>query len=163
MNTAARAGLLAHVPIDFAANTLTIVVTKGNPHHIGTFADLNRPGLAVALCAAPVPCGSATQRIEDSTGVALHPISQESSVSDVLAKVIHGQADAGLVYVSDALSAGDAVATVPFPQSIAAVNTCSIALLRDSKHAGLANRFIALVTGGAGRNILARAGFAKPA
>ena len=162
MNDATRAGLLAEVPIDFASNTLAIVVAKHNPQGIGSFTDLNRPGLAVAVCAPVVPCGAAAERIEDSTGVRLHPVSQESSVTDVLAKVISGQADAGLVYITDALGAGDAVAMVPFTQSVGAVNTYSIAVLRDSKHPGLANRFIALVTGDPGRNILTRAGFTKP-
>ena len=129
MNDAAQVGLLADVPIDFASNRLVIVVAPGNSLNIRSLTDLNRPGVAVVACAPLVPCGSATQRIEDSTGVQLHLIGEECSVTDVLAKVMNGQADAGLVYVTDTLAAGNAVRMVQFAQSSGAVNTCSIAVL----------------------------------
>jgi molybdate transport system substrate-binding protein len=147
---------------DFASNKLVIVVAPGNPLNIRSFSDLNRDGLSVMACAPLVPCGAAAQRIEDSTGVRLHLTSEESSVTDVLTKVINGQADAGLVYVTDTLAAGNAVRMVQFAQSSGAVNTCSIAVLTHAKNAGLANRFIALVARNRGRHVLSRAGFAKP-
>ena len=154
--------MLADVPIDFASNRLVIVVAPGNSLNIRSFTDLNRPGVAVVACAPLVPCGSAAQRIEDSTGVQLHLIGEECSVTDVLAKVMNGQADAGLVYVTNTLAAGNAVRMVQFAQSSGAVNTCSIAVLTHAKNAGLANRFIALVARNRGRHVLSRAGFAKP-
>ena len=123
---------------------------------------MNRPGLSVVVCAPQVPCGSATQRVEDSTGVQLRPVSEESSVTDVLNKVTSGQADAGLIYVTDALGAGDKVTTVKFAEAAGVVNTYLIAVLKGAPQADLAQKFVDLVTGEAGQKILSHAGFAKP-
>jgi len=162
MNTVAKAGLLAGDPTNFASNTLTIVTAPGNPKKIGSFADLNKPGLNVVICQKPVPCGSATQRVEDSTGVHLNPVSEELSVTDVLNKVTSGQADAALVYVTDALRAADKVTTVNFPEAAGAVNVYPIAVLKKAPQPTLAQKFVALVTSETGQKILAQSGFAKP-
>jgi molybdate transport system substrate-binding protein len=162
MDKAAQAGLLAGDPVNFASNTLIIAVAPGNPKKIASFKDLTRQGLNVVVCAPQVPCGSATQKVEQATGVTLKPVSEESSVSDVLNKVTSGQADAGLVYVTDAKGAGDKVAVVAFPEAVGAVNTYPIAVLKDSKNPELARKFVDLVTGESGQKILSAAGFAKP-
>jgi molybdate transport system substrate-binding protein len=162
MDKVAKAGLLAGDPTNFASNTLVIVTAPGNPKQLGSFADLNKPGLTVVICQQPVPCGSATQHVEDSTGVRLHPVSEELNVTDVLNKVTTGQADAALVYVTDALSAGDKVATVKFPEAAGAVNVYPIAVLKNAPHAALAQKFVSMVTADTGQNILAQSGFAKP-
>ena len=162
MDTVANAGLLAGDPTNFASNTLVIVTAPGNPKKIGSFADLGRPGLNVVICQKPVPCGSATQRIEDSTGVHLNPVSEEFSVTDVLNKVTTGQADAGVVYVTDARSAGSKATTVNFPEAAGAVNVYPIAVLKTAPQPTLAQKFVAMVTGDPGQSILARSGFAKP-
>ncbi|OBB64261.1 MULTISPECIES: molybdate ABC transporter substrate-binding protein [unclassified Mycobacterium] len=162
MDTVAKAGLLSGNPTNFASNTLVIVTAPGNPKKVGSFADLARPGLGVVICQKPVPCGSATQRVEDSTGVHLNPVSEEPSVTDVLNKVTTGQADAGLVYVTDAHSAGNKVTPVSFPEAAGAVNVYPIAVLKNAPQPVLAQRFLAMVTGGTGQNILAQYGFAKP-
>jgi molybdate transport system substrate-binding protein len=162
MDKVAKAGLLSGSPVSFAANTLVIAVAPGNPKHVASFADLRRPGLDVVVCAPPVPCGSATRRIEDSTGVHLAPVSEESSVTDVLNKVTGGQADAGLVYLTDARSAGDKVTAVSFPEAAGAVNVYPIAVLNGSGRPELARKFVDLVTGEEGQQILSQAGFAKP-
>ncbi|ORV87260.1 molybdate-binding protein [Mycobacterium interjectum] len=162
MDAVANAGLLAGNPATFAANTLVIVTAPDNPKRLGSFADLARPGLAVVICQKPVPCGAATGRIEDRTGVHLNPVSEELSVTDVLNKVTTGQADAGLVYVTDARSAANKVATVNFPEAAAAVNVYPIAVLKNAPHPALAQKFVAMVTGDAGQHILSQYGFAKP-
>lgn len=162
MDKAGDAGLLAGEPVDFAANTLTIAVAPGNPKNVGSFGDLARPDLAVVVCAPQVPCGAATRSIENATGVRLTPVSEESNVSDVLAKVVNGQADAGVVYATDARSAGRAVTAVPVPQAAGAPNTYPIAVLEQSTDLELAERFADLVTGEAGQRILAATGFGKP-
>ncbi|BBZ52520.1 molybdate ABC transporter substrate-binding protein [Mycobacterium heidelbergense] len=162
MDTVAKAGLLAGSPTNFASNTLVIVTAASNPKKIGSLADLTRPGLNVVICQKPVPCGSATQRIEDSTGVHLNPVSEELSVTDVLNKVTTGQADAGLVYVTDAHSAGNKVTTIDFPEAAGAVNVYPIAVLKKAPQPTLAQKFVTMVTGEAGQNILAQSGFAKP-
>lgn len=162
MDVVAKAGLLAANPTNFAANTLVIVTAPGNPKNIGSFADLARPGLNVVVCQQPVPCGAATHRVEDTTGVALHPVSEEPNVSDALNKVTSGQADAALVYITDATNAGAKVTTVRFPESAGAVNVYPIAVLKNAPQSALAQKFLAAVTGDSGRQLLDRAGFAKP-
>ena len=92
----------------------------------------------------------------------LDPVSEESQVTDVLNKVTTGEADAGLVYVTDAQGAGDKVTAVTFPESADAVNTYPIAVLKQSKDQDLAGKFVDLVTGEAGQKVLDAAGFAKP-
>lgn len=162
MDKAAQAGLLVGDPVDFASNTLTIAVAPGNPKQIKSFQDLTKPGATVVVCAPQVPCGSATQKVEGATGVTLAPVSEEASVTDVLGKVTSGQADAGLVYVTDAAGAGDKVTAVPFPESSGAVNTYPIATLTTSKNPQLARKFVDAVTSEAGQKTLSAAGFAKP-
>ena len=162
MDRAAEAGLLAGAPVLFAANTLTIVVTPGNPKEIRSFGDLTKPGVTVVLCAPQVPCGSATQRVQQVADVDVTPVSEESSVTDVLNKVTSGQADAGVVYVTDAKGAGDDVTVVPLAEAAEVVNTYPIAVLEQSENPSLAEGFVDLVTGEAGRRVLGDAGFARP-
>jgi molybdate transport system substrate-binding protein len=160
MIKATDAGLVTGEPVNFASNTLTIVTPPGNPKHIASFADLAKPGTQVVVCAPQVPCGSATVTVEQSTGVTLAPVSEESAVTDVLGKITAGQAHAGLVYVTDAEGAGNKVTSVPFAESEGAVNTYPIALLKDSKNTATAQKFVDLVASADGQKVLATAGFA---
>lgn len=162
MTKAVDAGIVDGAPVDFASNTLTIVTPPGNPGQITTFADLAKPGIQVVVCAPQVPCGSAAEKVEKATGVTLAPVSEESAVTDVLGKVTSGQADAGLVYVTDAAGAGAKVTSVPFPESADAVNTYPIAALADAGNGAAAAQFVDLVTGTAGREVLSSAGFTVP-
>jgi molybdate transport system substrate-binding protein len=149
-------------PVDFASNTLEIATPPGNPAGIASFADLGKDGVNVVVCAPEVPCGAAAVKAEQATGVTINPVSEEQSVTDVLAKVSSGEADAGLVYVTDVAAAGDSVEGVTFPESSDIVNTYPIVALKDSKNADLAEEFIDLVTSDTGQSILEEAGFAKP-
>jgi molybdate transport system substrate-binding protein len=162
MDTVVKAGLLAGNPTNFASNTLVIVTAPGNPKKLGSFADLTKPGVSVVICQQPVPCGAATQRVENSSGVHLNPVSEELSVTDALNKVITGQADAALVYVTDAKNAGDEVATVNFPEAAGATNVYPIAVLKKAPQPTLAQKFVTLVNSDSGQKILAQSGFAKP-
>ena len=162
MDKATQAGLLAGDPVDFASNTLVIVTAPGNPKQVTSFADLTKPGVSVVVCAPQVPCGSATEKVEQATKVTLDPVSEESQVTDVLTKITSGQADAGVVYVTDALGAGDKVTQVDFAEASTAVNTYPIAVLKSAADAAAAQKFVELVTGEAGQKILLQAGFAKP-
>lgn len=160
MDKAAGAGLLADPPTAFATNTLTIVVAPGNPKAIKGFRGLT--SVSLVTCAPQVPCGAALPKIQKDTGVRLSPVSEEPSVSDVLNKVTSGQADAGIVYVTDARAAGDKVSVLAFPEGARAVNTYKIAVLKDAADATLARRFVDLVTGPAGLQTLHDAGFGQP-
>ncbi|NLU84503.1 molybdate ABC transporter substrate-binding protein [Rhodococcus sp. HNM0569] len=162
MTKAVDAGLTEGDPVPFASNTLTIVTAPGNPKGITSFADLTRDGTTVVTCAPQVPCGSATERVEQQSGVTLAPVSEESSVTDVLGKITSGQADAGLVYVTDAATAGGQVTAVPFPESTGAVNVYPITTLADAADGDAARQFVDLATGPEGQAVLAKAGFAQP-
>ncbi|QDQ96849.1 molybdate ABC transporter substrate-binding protein [Tomitella fengzijianii] len=160
MQDAASAGLTDGDPETFTSNVLTIVTPPGNPAGIASFADLARPGVSVVVCAPQVPCGDAAVRVEDGAGVRLSPVSEENSVTDVLGKVLAGQADAGLVYVTDAAAAGNRVDTVDFPEARHAVNHYPIAVLGGAGgQAGAARDFVGIVTGEKGQRILHDAGF----
>lgn len=153
---------MAGEPRNFATNTLTIVVPPGNPAGVTGFSDLTRAGVKVVACASQVPCGAAAQTIEQETGTTLSPVSEESSVTDVLGKVTSGEADAGLVYVTDAKSAGTRVKQIPFPEAAKAVNTYPIAAVADARNKQAADAFVEFVLGTEGQAALAAAGFGKP-
>ena len=164
-NTMARlsgTGLLEGVPRDFASNVLTIAVPPQNPASIASFADLAAPGVKTVICAPQVPCGAAANTLEQDTGITLTPVSEESSVTDVLGKVISGEADAGLVYATDVQAAGDKVQEIPFPESARAVNTYPIAAVRTGKNRQLAAAFIEAVMAPGGQQVLRGAGFGNP-
>lgn len=162
MDTVVNAGLAGGEPKVFATNTLQIVVPPGNPEKITGFADLARPGLVLVVCAPQVPCGAATKTIERNTGVTLRPVSEEPDVKAVLGKVIDGEADAGLVYVTDVKAAGDRVTGVDFPEAAQAVNRYPAVAIEGSRNRGLAAEFVTLVVGEGGGEVLADAGFGAP-
>jgi molybdate transport system substrate-binding protein len=149
-------------PQNFATNTLEIAVPPGNPAGIKALDDLAKPGVDVVVCAPEVPCGAAAQSVAEKAGVRLDPVSEEQSVTDVLGKVASGEADAGLVYVTDVLAAGDRVEGVTFPESSSVVNTYPIVAVEGSKQADLGQEFIGAVTSGTGQQILQDAGFGQP-
>ncbi|MDI2034793.1 molybdate ABC transporter substrate-binding protein [Paenarthrobacter nitroguajacolicus] len=156
------AKLIDGTATNFATNVLEIAVPPSNPASIASFADLAKSGVKVVVCAPQVPCGSATETIEKATGTTLAPVSEESSVTDVLGKVTSQEADAGLVYVTDVKTAGEKVKGIPFPESDKAVNTYPIATLGASKNKELAQAFIAAVTSADGKKVLDDAGFGTP-
>lgn len=155
-------GLLDGSSTDFATNTLEIAVPPSNPADITSLDDLARAGVKTVVCAPQVPCGSATATVEKASGVDIQPVSEESSVTDVLGKVTSGEADAGLVYVTDVRAAGDAVVGIPFDESAEAVNTYPIATLRGTAESDVARAFVAYVASPAGQKVLAAAGFGAP-
>jgi len=159
MATVTGAGLAAGGARLFATNTLTIAVPPDNPAAVATFADLARPGLKLVVCAPAVPCGAAALTLAEATGVRLAPVSEEQAVTDVLAKVRAGEADAGLVYATDVIAAGDAVKGIAFPESSRAVNRNSIVALAGGPQPRLGQEFADLVLSAEGQRVLADAGF----
>ncbi len=149
-------------PVDFASNVLEIAVPPDNPAGVQGLQDLAEPGLNLVICAPEVPCGAAAQGVADVAGVELDPVSEEQSVTDVLNKVTTGEADAGLVYVTDVIAAGDSVEGISFPESADVVNVYPIATVGDSDAADLAQEFVDLVLSDTGRAALEDAGFGRP-
>jgi molybdate transport system substrate-binding protein len=162
MDKAVQGGVIDSTPTVFATNKLTIAVAPGNPKGIRTFADLTKGGLVVVACAIQVPCGSATRKVEQNTGVTLRPASEEQDVKQVLTKVESGDADAGLVYVTDAATAGGKVAAVNFPEATGAINDYPIAVVKDAPHADLARQFEQFVLGAQAEQELTKVGFGTP-
>ena len=162
MDKAVKARVVGGVPQNFASNTLEIVTPPGNPAHIESLSDLTSRGTKVVVCAPEVPCGAAAARVEKAAGLTIKPVSEEQSVTDVLGKVISGEADAGLVYVTDVLGAGAKVHGVTFPESRRAVNTYPIASLRGADDETLAAYFTDYVVGPEGQSVLSTYGFQKP-
>jgi molybdate transport system substrate-binding protein len=162
MTKLSDAKLIDGTASNFATNVLEIAVPPSNPASISSFSDLAKPGVKVVVCAPQVPCGAATDKVEQATGTTLTPVSEESSVTDVLGKVISGEADAGLVYVTDVKTAGDKVKGIPFAESDKAVNTYPIATVGTSRNKDLAAAFVATVTGSEGKKVLNDAGFGTP-
>ncbi len=159
MDKAVAEDLVAGDPVSFATNTLQIVTPADNPARVESLGDLASPGIKVVLCAQQVPCGSAAAKIQSTAGIDIVPVSEEQSVTDVLGKVISGEADAGLVYTTDVRSAGEKVNGVDLAEAAEAVNTYPIAALNGK---GLAERFIGFVTGPEGQAVLTAAGFGRP-
>lgn len=149
-------------PRPFATNTLQIATPVDNPGDVRGLSDLADPALNLVVCAPEVPCGAAAQQVAQAAGVELAPDSEEQSVTDVLGKVVSGEADAGLVYVTDVVAAQDDVRGIVVEGADAVVNTYPIAPLADSFHPELAEAFVDLVLGDEGQRVLADAGFGRP-
>lgn len=162
MTVVSDAGLVDGEPSLFATNVLTIAVPPGNPAGITSFADLARPEVTEVVCAPQVPCGAATDAVEQATGVALSPASEEPDVRAVLAKVSAGEADAGLVYVTDARSAAGDVEQIDFPEAQEAVNSYPIAALSEAPQPESAAAFVEFVLGPEAQRALEEAGFGTP-
>lgn len=161
MDDLVDADLVDGEPQDFATNVLEIAVPLGNPAGVTSLQDL-AGDLNLVVCAPDVPCGAAAQGVAEVAGITLSPVSEEQSVTDVLAKVTSGEADAGLVYVTDVTAAGDAVEGIEFPESAEVVNTYPIAAVQGSDEADLAQEFVDFVLGRSGRSVLDEAGFGAP-
>jgi len=159
MKTVTDKSLTAAPPTIFATNVLQIATQPGNPKGIASFADLAKPDLKVVVCAPQVPCGAAEQKIETATGVTLTPVSQETDVKSVLGKVSSGNADAGLVYVTDVTAAEGSVQGVTFPEAQQAVTNYPIAVIENAPQAELAQKWVDMVNGEFGRKTLNAAGF----
>lgn len=162
MTTVTDAALTDGDPTVFVTNTLEIATPAGNPAGITGLADFANPDLAIALCAVEVPCGAAAKTVLDGAGIVAAPDTLEQDVKAVLSKVELGEVDAGLVYRTDVLAAGDAVEGIEFPEAETAVGKYPIAQLVDAPNPDAAAAFIEYVLSPAGIAILTDAGFGTP-
>ena len=144
----------------FATNVLVIVTPPGNPAAITSLDDL--AGATWVRCADEVPCGRVALAVLDAAGVDTEPASLEEDVRAALDKVVSGEADAALVYATDAVAAGDGVETVEIPGAAQQPTSYVVAPLTQSDDPDLAQEWVDHVTSDAGRSALTEAGFAVP-
>lgn len=159
MKTAADQKLVGS-QTEFATNVLTLIVPKGNPKKI-TGLDSSLDGANLVICAPEVPCGEATKKLAKAQGITLNPVSEEQKVTDVRGKVESGEADAGIVYTTDAAAAKDKADKIDIPDG-GVINHYPIAQTAKPENPAGAQVFIDAVTGKTGQEILAKHGFGKP-
>lgn len=162
MTTVTDAGLADGAPVTFATNVLTLVVPPGNPAHVSALADLARPEVKVALCDPAVPCGSAAAGLLTAEKLKVTPVTLETDVKAVLTKVELDEVDAGLVYVTDARSAGSKVTQIAVADPANPVNRYPIVVLSGSANKAAARAFESFVLSATGRAALEKAGFGAP-
>ncbi|MFC5182637.1 molybdate ABC transporter substrate-binding protein [Actinomadura harenae] len=162
MKTVADAGDVSGQPTVFAKNRLVIAVPKGDPGKVHALADLAGAKLKVVLCAEQVPCGAAAKQALAAARLTVKPVSQEQDVKAVLTKVRLGEADAGLVYRTDAKAATGQVEGIEFPESAKAINSYPIASLAKAPQSALAKEFVQYVLSQPGKAALSEAGFESP-
>jgi molybdate transport system substrate-binding protein len=149
-------------PTVFATNRLAIAVALGNPKKIASVADLARSDVVLVLAAPTVPAGRYARDALSKAGVTVRPASQEVDVRAVLNKVSLGEADAGIVYVTDVMSAAGRVTGVNIPDQQQVVARYPVAVVKDSRNTALAHRFVDYLVSPAGQSTLAEFGFSKP-
>ena len=144
---------------DFARNSLQIAVAPRNPKAITHLGDLARPGLKVVLADPAVPAGRYARQALDKAGVTVKPVSLELDVKSVLGKVTSGEADAGVVYVTDVTAAGTVVAGVDIPAVHNVVARYPVAVVGATRNRAAAQAFVDQLLHGTGRDALLAHGF----
>ncbi|MDN5857823.1 MAG: molybdate ABC transporter substrate-binding protein [Pseudonocardia sp.] len=159
MQKVVDAGLTAGQPTIFVANTLQIVVPKGNPAGITGLADFGKADLKIAICAKEVPCGVLSRQLFEKAGVTPQPDSLEQDVKAVLTKASLGEIDAGLVYRTDVASAGDSVEGIDFPEAKLETNQYPIVVMKNAPNAAGAKAFVDFVLSAEGKAVMEKFGF----
>jgi molybdate transport system substrate-binding protein len=154
--------LTSKTPQVFARNKAEIMVEAGNPKKVKSVSNLASPDVKVVVCAPEVPCGSLAQKVFKNAGVTVKPVSEETNVSGVVTKISLGEADAGIVYVTDVKAGGSKIAGVPIPGDQNQVADYPIVQLKDAPNTSAAAAFIKYVMGSAGQEVLASYGFLAP-
>jgi len=157
-----KAGDLVNTPQVFAGNTLAIAVAPGNPEHISELADLSHASLKVVLGAPDVPIGKYALESLDLAGVTVSPVSLELTTKGIVTKVALGEADAGIVYVTDVTAAEGKIDSVPIPEAQNVIASYPIATLVSSASGTDAQAFVDLVLSDQGQRVLATYGFLPP-
>jgi molybdate transport system substrate-binding protein len=155
----------------FLTNKLIVILPVNNPARLEKLEDLAKPGLKLVFAAEEVPVGKYARQVLDQMNGSLgadfkdrvlaNVVSNEDNVRQVVAKVQLGEADAGIVYTSDAVAAPD-LKTIDIPTDLNVVAEYPIAPLTHSANADLATAFITYVLSDEGQAILQKWGFAPP-
>ena len=152
MTDAANKGLVGE-QTEFATNVLTLIVPAGNPAGVTGINDGSLDKADLVICAPEVPCGEATQKLATELGVTLNPVSEEQKVTDVRGKVESGEAQAGIVYTTDAAKAGDKVEAITLPAN-SVINHYPIALTKSAANSQAAQAFIDYILSPEGQKVL---------
>ena len=161
MDTVVKAGDAAN-PRTFVKNTMEVAVPPANPAHVTSVKDLAKPSVKVALCQPQVPCGVVAAEVFKNAGITVKPVTLETDVDSVVTQVETGSVDAGMVYVTNVLSAGTKLKGITIPANLNASTLYPIATIKSSKHASIAKEFVDYVLSPAGQQVLTAAGFLKP-
>ena len=157
---------LVSKPVKFATNRLVLVVPANNPAHITAVSQITKPGVKLVICNATVPCGdyarTAFKNLNITAAAMKNVVSQATDVTQVLAEVSVGQADAGFVYITDAKSANGKVKVVELPAAAKPNATDYIAIVKSGKNQSAAKAFVVKVLSPQGQATLRAAGFGKP-
>ena len=159
MQKVVTGGFNMGTPSVFAHNKLEIAVQSGNPKHITSLSDLANSAIKVVVCAPGVPCGTYSTTTFGKAGITVKPVSQEQDVKAVLTKVGLGEADAGIVYVTDVKAAGTQVEGVTIPDSVNTTAEYPIVELKTTQGESAAKAFVDYVVGTQGQKTLERFGF----
>jgi molybdate transport system substrate-binding protein len=153
-------------PVEFATNALVLIVPKDNPAHIKSVADITRPGVKLVICDASVPCGDYARIVFEHLGITnaamKNVVSQTTDVTQTVAQVALGQADAGFVYMTDAHAAGGKITAIRLPAQAQPGARDYIAAVKAAPHPAAARAFVALVLSPGGQAKLRAAGFGSP-
>lgn len=160
MADAESAGALAESPQIFATNTLVLATPADNPANVQGIFDL--AGATYVVCVPTAPCGKVADAVLSAAGIVAKPASLEPDVKAVLAKVSADEADAGLVYATDAVAAGDQVTAFEVTQAADHVTAYPIGVLEQATSRDLAQQFTELVLSEEGQAVLTEAGFGPP-
>ena len=152
--------------VDFAQNRLAIIVPAGNPAGIENLNDLTEDGVQLVLAAEGVPAGDYAREIFKNAGISkaalANVVSNEEDVKAVITKVMSGDADAGIGYVTDVTpDVADQITLIPIPDEVNVIATYPIAVVNGSQEADLAQGFVQYVLGD-GQQTLAEYGFLPP-
>jgi len=157
---------LVERPVEFATNTLVLIVPKSNPAHITSVSDVTKPGVKLVICNATVPCGDYARKAFMNLGITTaamkNVVSQTTDVTQTVAEVATGQADGGFVYITDAKVARGKVAVVRLPAKAKPGAKDFIAVVKTGKNQAAAKAFVQTVLSLAGQAKLQAAGFGKP-
>jgi molybdate transport system substrate-binding protein len=149
-------------PQDFVTNQLQIVVPAENPGGVAGLDDFANADLLIGLCAEEVPCGEFGREALANAQVTPSVDTNEPDVRALLTKVEAGELDAGIVYVTDVLAAGDAVEGIDIPADVNVTATYPIAALSEAGNAEVAAAFVEFVLSDDGQEILESFGFDSP-
>jgi len=156
---------LVDKPVEFATNTLVLIVPKSNPAQITSVNDITKPGVKLVICNATVPCGDYARGVFKNlnmTAAAMkNVVSQTTDVTQTVADVSTGQADAGFVYITDAKAAAGKVRVIRLPAKAKPGAQDYIAIVKSGKNPTAAQAFVATVLSAKGQAKLHADGFGR--